>query len=41
LAGLDDVGLPPGIFDGLLDPLEGVDDLLQMVASLAKQATVG
>jgi hypothetical protein len=41
LAGLDDVGLPPGVFDGLLDPLEGVDDLLQMVASLAKQATVG
>jgi hypothetical protein len=40
LAGLDDPRPLPGVFDGLLEPPQGVEDLLRMVASLAQQATV-
>jgi hypothetical protein len=36
LAGLNDTGQPPGLFDELLEPVEGVDDLLRVVAELAK-----
>jgi hypothetical protein len=40
LIGLDDVGQVPGLFDGLLEPVKGVDDLLQAVAELATQSSV-
>jgi hypothetical protein len=40
LIGLDDVGEVPGLFDGLLEPVNGVDDLLQAVAELATQSSV-
>ncbi len=36
LTGLNDVQLP-GLFDELLEPIKGVDDLLRMVAVLARQ----
>jgi hypothetical protein len=35
LAGLNDAGQPPGLFDELLEPVEGVEDLLRVVAALA------
>jgi hypothetical protein len=37
LTGLNDVRQAPGLFDELLEPVNGVDDLLRMVAELAKQ----
>jgi hypothetical protein len=37
LAGLNDPGQPPGLFDELLEPVEGVDDLLRVVAELARK----
>lgn len=36
LTGLNDVRQVPGLFDELLEPVKGVDDLLRMVADLAK-----
>jgi len=36
LTGLNDVRQVPGLFDELLEPVRGVDDLLRMVADLAK-----
>ncbi len=35
--GLNDIRQVPGLFDELLEPVMGVDDLLKMVAVLAKQ----
>jgi hypothetical protein len=37
LTGLNDVGQAPGLFDEFLEPVNGVDDLLQVVAGLARQ----
>jgi hypothetical protein len=37
LTGLDDVRQLPGVFDELLEPVNGVDDLLRMVTDLARQ----
>jgi hypothetical protein len=37
LTGLNDIRLVPGLFDELLEPVNGVDDLLRMVADLVKQ----
>jgi hypothetical protein len=39
LTGLHDNGLAPGLFDELLEPVNGIDDLLQVVAYLAKHAS--
>ena len=39
LTGLNDSVLAPGLFDELFEPVNGVDDLLQVVAGLAKQAS--
>ena len=36
LTGLNDVRQVPGLFDELLEPVRGVDDLLRMVAGLAR-----
>jgi hypothetical protein len=36
LTGLNDVRQVPGLFDELLEPVRGVDDLLRTVADLAK-----
>lgn len=36
LAGLNDVGQAPGLFHESLQPAEGVDELLRVVADLAK-----
>jgi hypothetical protein len=37
LTGLNDSRQVPGLFDELLEPVKGVDDLLRMVTDLAKQ----
>jgi hypothetical protein len=37
LTGLSDIRQLPGLFDELLEPVMGVDDLLRLVAALAKQ----
>jgi nucleotidyltransferase/DNA polymerase involved in DNA repair len=37
LTGLNDIRQAAGLFDELLEPVEGVDDMLRMVADLAKQ----
>jgi hypothetical protein len=37
LSGLNDVRQVPGLFDELLEPAKGVDDLLGMVANLAER----
>jgi hypothetical protein len=37
LTGLNDIRQVPGLFDELLEPVKGVDDLLRMVADLARQ----
>ena len=37
LTGLDDLGQAPGLFDELLEPITGVDDLLRVVAALAQR----
>jgi hypothetical protein len=39
LNGLHDIGLAPGLFDELFEPVNGVDDLLQLVAALAHQVS--
>jgi hypothetical protein len=39
LTGLNDSLLAPGLFDELFAPVNGVDDLLEVVAGLAKQAS--
>jgi len=36
LTGLNDIQQVPGLFDELLEPVKGVDDLLRMVADLAR-----
>jgi hypothetical protein len=36
LTSLNDTGQAPGLFDGLLEPIMGVDELLRMVATLAQ-----
>jgi hypothetical protein len=36
LTGLNDIRQVPGLFDELLEPVKGVDDLLRMVADLAR-----
>ncbi len=36
LTGLNDIRQAPGLFDELLEPVRSVDDLLEMVADLAK-----
>jgi hypothetical protein len=36
LGSLNDVEQAPGLFDGLLEPIMGVDELLRMVATLAQ-----
>jgi hypothetical protein len=36
LSGLNDIRQVPGLFDELLEPAKGVDDLLRMIADLAK-----
>jgi hypothetical protein len=38
LTGLNDVGHMPGLFDGLLEPIRSVDDLLRTVSELATQS---
>ena len=40
LTSLNDVQPAPGLFDELLEPIMGVDDLLRVVASLAKRLPV-
>jgi hypothetical protein len=37
LTGLNDIRQVPGLFDELLEPVKGVDDLLRTVADLARQ----
>jgi hypothetical protein len=37
LTGLNDTKLSPGLFDEFLEPVNGIDDLLQVVAGLAKR----
>lgn len=37
LTGLNDIRQVPGLFDELLEPVKGVDDLLRMVTDLARQ----
>ena len=36
LTGLNDIRQVPGLFDELLEPVRSIDDLLKMVADLAK-----
>jgi len=40
LASLNDIGQAPGLFDELLEPIMGVDELLRVVAALAQPPTV-
>jgi hypothetical protein len=37
---LNDIGQVPGLFDELLEPIMGVDELLRVVAALAQCPTV-
>jgi hypothetical protein len=37
LSGLNDIRQVPGLFDELLEPAKGVDDLLRMIADPAKE----
>jgi hypothetical protein len=37
LSGHNDIRQVPGLFDDLLEPVKGVDDLLRMIADLARQ----
>jgi hypothetical protein len=39
LSGLNDIQQVPGLFDDLLEPVKGVDDLLRMIADLARQSS--
>jgi hypothetical protein len=36
LTSLNDIGQVPGLFDELLEPIMGVDELLRVVAALAQ-----
>ena len=38
LTGLDDIAQMPGLFDGLLEPVRSVDDLLRTVGELAMRS---
>jgi len=38
LTGLNDIQQAPGLFDELLEPVKGVDDLLRLVGKLAKRS---
>ena len=38
LTGLDDIGQMPGLFDGLLEPVRSVDDLLRTIGELATRS---
>lgn len=40
LTGLDDTRQAPGLFDELLEPIMGVDELLRVVVALAQRAPV-
>jgi hypothetical protein len=40
LSGLDDTGQAPGLFDQLLEPITGIDELLRVVAALAQHPPV-
>lgn len=40
LASLNDTGQAPGLFDELLEPIMGVDELLRVVAALAQRPPV-
>jgi hypothetical protein len=40
LTGLNDIKQAPGLFDELLEPVMGVDELLRLVATLAQPPTV-
>ena len=40
LTGLNDIGQAPGLFDELLEPIMGVDELLRVVAALAQRPPV-
>jgi hypothetical protein len=40
LTSLNDIGQAPGLFDELLEPIMGVDELLRVLAVLAKRPTV-
>jgi hypothetical protein len=39
LSGLNEIELAPGLFDELFEPVNGVEDLLQVVAALADEAS--
>jgi hypothetical protein len=39
LTRLNDIGQAPGLFDELLEPIKGVDDLLRVLAALAQPPT--
>jgi hypothetical protein len=41
LTGLNDIGQAPGLFDELLEPIRGVDELLRVVAALAQRSRSG
>ena len=40
LTGLNEIRQAPGLFDELLEPIMGVDELLRVVAALAQRPTV-
>ena len=40
LTSLNDIGQAPGLFDELLEPIMGVDELLRVVTALAQPPTV-
>jgi hypothetical protein len=40
LSSLNDIGQAPGLFDELLEPVMGVDELLRVVAALAQRPSV-
>jgi hypothetical protein len=40
LIGLNDIAQAPGLFDELLEPIMGVDELLRVVAALAQRSPV-
>jgi hypothetical protein len=40
LTSFNDIGQPPGLFDELLEPIVGVDELLRVVAALAQRPPV-
>ena len=40
LSGLNDIRQAPGLFDELLEPIMGVDELLRVVTALAQRPTI-